>query len=152
MIPSKRNRLFPTSHDKHIYMGGLPDDAQDLCNSLRYLRREIKARSGLAPTPDSRVFQIQWFNARYVAMQSGELGLTTNQISGLFQRLKRRSGITISAHRLRHTMATQVGSLPEPPLGLLKKTLGHTQLSTTMIYVNPNLESLRQIQRVLPTI
>ena len=49
VIPSKRNRLFPTSHDKHIYMGGLPDDAQDLCNNLRYLRRKIKARSGLAP-------------------------------------------------------------------------------------------------------
>ncbi len=127
------------------------DTELELMNSLKWLGQRILFASGELPAPASKVLQIQWFNHKY-RCKHGEYGLTEEQISGAFGRIKKITGLVISPHRLRHTMATEIGSLPEAPLALLKVMLGHTSLQTTMLYVNPSLASLRQVQGLLPVI
>ncbi|WP_019590533.1 site-specific integrase [Thioalkalivibrio sp. ALE20] len=78
-------------------------------------------------------------------------GIDASQISYFFRRLGESLGEPISPHRLRHTFGTFIGRQPNPPLRALQHQLGHTNLSTTMQYVEPDMGQLRQMVDHLPT-
>lgn len=70
------------------------------------------------------------------------VGLSSKGISGCVARLAERAGLgVVHAHRLRHTIATQVlahgGSLVEA-----RELLGHARSDTTMIYAKTDLAAL----------
>jgi len=71
--------------------------------------------------------------------------LTRQGISGIVARLAARAGLgTVHAHRLRHTLATQVltagGSLAEA-----RELLGHSHADVTINYARTDLDSLRAL-------
>ncbi len=72
-------------------------------------------------------------------------GPTTSQILGIFEYLSDCIGVTISPHRLRHTIATELMVEPERNVLLVKELLGHTVLSTTMLYVSTPTEAIRNL-------
>jgi site-specific recombinase XerD len=51
--------------------------------------------------------------------------------------------VTVSTHRLRHTMATNLATGLNPDLKSLQYLLGHTNLATTLEYVTPEMSQLR---------
>ncbi|WP_224653822.1 tyrosine-type recombinase/integrase [Pectobacterium versatile] len=61
-------------------------------------------------------------------------------IRSFFNRLSRDCGFLVSAHRFRHTLATELMKTPERNLLLVKDLLGHRNVSTTMEYVELNME------------
>ncbi len=70
-------------------------------------------------------------------------------VEHLFQKYSRKSGIKATPHLLRHSVATALASMGISPQ-VIQKILGHSNLSTTMIYakmtddyVRKSLESLR---------
>jgi len=72
-------------------------------------------------------------------------GLTKHQVEGFFKKLSKLSGERISAHRLRHTMATLMAqSGDNPDLKSLQYILGHTDIRTTMEYIEPQKEHLEK--------
>lgn len=77
-------------------------------------------------------------------------GIRVSQISGFFRKLGDVLGQRISPHRLRHTLGTEIGRQENPPLRALQHLLGHTNLSTTMQYVEPDMGQLRQLVDHLP--
>jgi integrase len=90
---------------------------------------------------DQPVFRLHLFNPKF----SG-FGLTKHQIEGFFKKLSKLSGERISVHRLRHTMATLVAQSGETPdLKSLQYILGHTDIRTTMGYVEPKKEHLARV-------
>ena len=85
------------------------------------------------------VFDISLFHPRFKCKGR----LNESAISNFFGRLSRKTGIRISAHLLRHTIATQLASMGRyKDLQLL---LGHASISSTIIYVHPPLDSVRQL-------
>ncbi len=85
------------------------------------------------------VFDIGLFNSRY----EPNLGLSIDSISGFFKRLSNKTSIRISAHRLRHTFATELskaGRYKE-----LQNLLGHSSVSMTMKYIHPNVNRIRSL-------
>ncbi|WP_349432707.1 site-specific integrase [Methylomarinum sp. Ch1-1] len=87
------------------------------------------------------VFRLQLFNDRF----SG-YSLTKWQIEGFFKKLTKLSGTRISAHRLRHTFATLIAQSGEnPDLKSLQYILGHTDIRTTMAYIEPQKKHLEQV-------
>ncbi len=61
----------------------------------------------------------------------------------LVKRLGRRAGIPADlqrAHVLRHTMATRWAARPGANLEVLRRQLGHADLKTTQIYMQPDDE------------
>jgi integrase/recombinase XerD len=69
--------------------------------------------------------------------------LTYEDVDSLFRRLRRKTGITVTPHMLRHTMLTmlaELGWLPE----LLQERAGHASFQQTyQTYVHPSKEALR---------
>lgn len=83
-----------------------------------------------------QVFNATLFRAAYKGNR-----MTVEQLSEALKRISRGSGVLISSHRFRHTFATQLAK--EGNLRDLQKMLGHTNLSTTMEYVEPSVNQMR---------
>ena len=94
------------------------------------------------------VFKLQLFTDKY----QGTV-LSSEQVAGFFKKLSRYSGEIISSHRLRHTMATQVAQSGEnPDIRSLQYIMGHTNIRTTLEYVEPQTKHLRTVINKLPKI
>lgn len=115
----------------------------DLVADLEYLYQRTREVLGRAPRPEEQVFNGALFNARY---QSDTL--TRDQVTRFFQALSKELGQPVSAHRLRHTMATHLA--PTGQIRSLQEVLGHTNVKTTMTYVHPDLEQLTAFLGHLP--
>ncbi|ELQ9312326.1 site-specific integrase [Serratia marcescens] len=62
-----------------------------------------------------------------------------------YRRLSRECGFDVSSHRFRHTFATELMKSPDRNIKLAKEILGHRNVSTTMEYINLDLEVAGQI-------
>lgn len=64
-------------------------------------------------------------------------GLSTTAIHKRLMRYRAEAGVTLTAHRLRHTFANDLISV-DVPVTTIQKLLGHTWLETTQTYVAAN--------------
>ncbi len=69
-------------------------------------------------------------------------------IEHMFQRYSRKSGIKITPHLLRHSIATALAS-KGVPIQVIQKILGHSSVSTTTIYAKLTDEYIRKSLEVL---
>lgn len=66
-----------------------------------------------------------------------------DRVSNVFEYISKRIGIQISPHRFRHTPGTNLMKQPDRNLHLVKKLLGHTDIRTTLEYVEPDINSMK---------
>jgi len=88
--------------------------------------------------------------ALFVRVKAPRGSLTSSAVSSVVAAAARRAGLgSVGAHRLRHTVATQMlrsgASLPE-----IGQVLRHRHMSTTAIYAKTDREALREIARPWP--
>lgn len=94
-----------------------------------------------ANQPNSdQIFNITRFNSKY----HGSL-TNVDQVSGFYKRLAKKTGITVSTHRFRHTMASQIGNSPNANILALSNILGHSDLKITRQYVEMDLKPQREL-------
>ena len=117
----------------------------ELTRDLEILHARTEQRLGRPPAPRHQVFNVTLFYARYLGTQ-----MTEDQLAGFFQRLSTRVGEKITPHRLRHTMATLLAAHGD--IRTLQEILGHTNISTTMGYVHPDVERMRSLVSRLPSL
>jgi len=114
-----------------------------LAPDLLRLKRETEAVLDCPVNPSSQVFQWPLFAAQRERLKHQEM--TVWQLDHFFKRLSAAMQTRISAHRIRHTTATELAN-KAPNLRLVQELLGHTDLRTTTGYVHPDLQ---QMQRLL---
>jgi site-specific recombinase XerD len=73
--------------------------------------------------------------------------LTYHAAHRMFERVNQRAGTTATLHALRHTAAYRMAEDPALPLTDVQFVLGHAQLSTTQLYLNPREEEV--VRRLL---
>ncbi len=115
----------------------IPDEIYDDLRELeeKTLEYSMKTRAELKR---DQVFRVQLFNPEYARYE-----MHTDQVFGFFRRLSQDLGERISAHRLRHTMATLLAAGGKVDLKTLQYILGHTDVRTTMGYLHPDPKTLR---------
>lgn len=69
-----------------------------------------------------------------------DAAMALQKIRSFFRRLSKECGFTVSPHRFRHTLATELMKSPERNLQLVKDLLGHRSVSTTMEYVELQMD------------
>jgi integrase len=117
--------------------------------------RDIRHRTQEVAGP-SRIFsEAQIFNinlwrqqSRYrrAEMDNGQLGSFFRKLNRALKHPQENHSAAIqhlSCHRFRHTFATEFAR--QGDLRTLQEILGHTNISTTMRYVHPDLDSMRQL-------
>lgn len=109
---------------------------------LQYLHEmSLKWYSGLK-TKD-RVFVLARFvDSRFA--KSSTIKASEFQISAFFRRVQKHTGTNISAHKVRHTTASELMNKTNNPK-LVQTLLGHTNLSTTMLYVHPDMDEMKNL-------
>lgn len=70
--------------------------------------------------------------------------MTVDHVAQMFRKLTKLFERPISAHRIRHTTATEMARNTEN-IRLVQEILGHTDLRTTFIYVEPDFGSMRHL-------
>jgi len=101
---------------------------------------------------DDYIFVIRRFNKRYAVNEDNPFQMQREQVTGFFKRLSKKIECRIGAHRLRHTTATQLcnPATGGADLSATQDLLGHVELTTTRIYVHPNLDRVRAAINKLP--
>jgi integrase len=118
---------------------------QQLIDDLTELHQRTTERLYKKPSRNHQVFNVSLFYERYKGPK-----LREDQIGGFFHRLSNALGEPITPHRLRHTMATQLAVHGD--IRTLQEILGHSNLSTTMGYVHPDMGRMRTLIDRLPNL
>jgi integrase len=112
--------------------------AQPLQAELGVLERESRTRLGRRCLPGEQVFNVTLFNPHYKAK-----GMTVDHVSAAFRRIREQTGVAVSAHRFRHTFASQLAK--QGRIKELQQVMGHTDVRTTLGYVQPDLEGMAEL-------
>lgn len=102
------------------------------------LARLTQARLGRMFRADEQVFNLTLFKSGY----KGKV-LTVEHVSAAFRRIRENSGIEVSPHRFRHTFATKLAK--QGKIRDLQQMMGHSDVRTTLGYVQPDLNNMRQM-------
>ncbi|WP_172600394.1 tyrosine-type recombinase/integrase [Sulfurivermis fontis] len=119
----------------------VPQVVEDLTELYRRTCERLKGKPG----KHYQVYNVSLFYPRYKGPE-----LKEDQIGGFFHRLSEALEEPITSHRLRHTMATMLAVHGD--IRTLQEILGHTNLSTTMVYVHPDVERMRSLMARLPNL
>lgn len=112
----------------------------ELSHYLKHLIEKTEAIIKRKLRDDDFIFDITRFNDRYALGRDG--GMQPEAITGFFKRLTLKSGITVGAHRFRHTFATALCNPSDnspPDIFAAQRILGHTNLQTTRGYVQTSM-------------
>ena len=116
---------------------------------LKLRKRTLSQRgsSDYAAIGQDQVFNVSLFYKRYRGTR-----MTTEQISGFFRRLAEVSGVRVSAHQMRHTLATELTRGDQPDFKAVAALLGHTDIRTTLRYVHTDTAQMRRLLTRLPVL
>ena len=113
---------------------------------LLRLKRETEAALDGPVVPSSQAFRWPLFATPRRRLR--HIDMTEWQMDRFFQRLSAALEAPISAHRIRHTIATDLANKTHN-LGLVQELLGHTDIRTTMSYIHPDLGQMRRMIETL---
>lgn len=83
-----------------------------------------------------QVFNITLFNERYKGKK-----MTEEQLSGFFRNLSDKSKVSISSHRFRHRLASDLSS--NTHIKNVQEVLGHRDVKTTLEYVSSDFAQIK---------
>lgn len=105
------------------------------------LKHLLTCAAEAGATPADRLFDVSLYTAgRKSSSEKKEVVEMLQKVRSFFRRLSRECGFTVSPHRFRHTLATELMKAPERNLLLVKDLLGHRSVSTTMEYVELKMD------------
>lgn len=86
----------------------------------------------------------QLFNVNLFSVRTKRERMNSDQVKRFFNQLSRYCGTRISPHRFRHTLATDLMRSKGRDVYLTQQVCGHTDLRSTMQYINPDVDTLRE--------
>lgn len=110
---------------------------------LPYLEQLLWRASLLNFKTEDQLFNVNRFSDHKNSRMSNVL--TVDRVSNVFEYISKRIGIQVTPHRFRHTLGTDLMKEPERNLHLVKELLGHTNIKTTLEYVEADLGSIKML-------
>ncbi len=89
---------------------------------------------------DDQLFNVSRFDGR---RKEESTNMDHPPLRAFFRRLSRECGCAISPHRFRHTIATNLMSLPDRNIKMAQELLGHSTPAVTLQYVETDLNRVR---------
>lgn len=111
-------------------MDGLAPHIQRLVDEAR--------RAGFAA--DDQLFNVNRFSRHYKRHE-----MNSDQVEAMYKKLIIRLGVRMTPHRFRHTLATDLMKQPERNIHLTKNLLNHSNIATTMSYIEADYDHMRDV-------
>ncbi|MCS9385048.1 tyrosine-type recombinase/integrase, partial [Pseudomonas aeruginosa] len=113
-----------------------------------YRRRLRKKNSILCPgivdhyrfADDDQLFNVNRFSPHYKSKV-----MNSDQVEAMYRKLTEKVGVRMTPHRFRHTLATDLMKAPERNIHLTKCLLNHSNIQTTMSYIEADYDHMRAV-------
>lgn len=90
-------------------------------------------RAGFAD--DDQLFNVNRFSPHYKSKV-----MNSDQVEAMYRKLTETVGVRMTPHRFRHTLATDLMKAPERNIHLTKCLLNHSNIQTTMSYIEADYD------------
>lgn len=115
-----------------------------ICNNLLpWLKLILLKAKQLDFKREDQLFNVNRYSPRKRYNSAKELSL--DRLSNVFEYISKTVGARITPHRFRHTLGTELMKTPERDLHLVKSLMGHTNIRTTLEYVEADMASMKSI-------
>lgn len=71
--------------------------------------------------------------------------MNSDQVEAMYRKLTEKVGVRMTPHRFRHTLATDLMKAPERNIHLTKCLLNHSNIQTTMSYIEADYDHMRAV-------
>ena len=71
--------------------------------------------------------------------------MNSDQVEAMYRKLTEKVGVRMTPHRFRHTLATDLMKAPERNIHLTKCLLNHSNIQTTMSYIEADYDHMRTV-------
>lgn len=95
-------------------------------------------RAGFAD--DDQLFNVNRFSPHYKSKV-----MNSDQVEAMYRKLTEQVGVRMTPHRFRHTLATDLMKAPERNIHLTKCLLNHSNIQTTMSYIEADYDHMRAV-------
>jgi len=90
--------------------------------------------------PGDQLFNVNRFSRHY----RGSV-MNSDQVEAMYKKLIEKLGVRMTPHRFRHTLATDLMKQPERNIHLTKNLLNHSNIATTMSYIEADYDHMRDV-------
>lgn len=133
-----RDRLIrvrgETEKTHREFMIPIPDALMGQLETLMHAAKALRFQ------PGDQLFNVNRFSGHYRRQV-----MNSNQVEAMYKKLTAMTGIRMTPHRFRHTIASELMTLPERNIYLTKKLLNHSNIATTMDYIEPDYDMMREV-------
>ncbi|VXC22292.1 putative tyrosine recombinase XerC [Pseudomonas sp. 8Z] len=91
-------------------------------------------------SPGDQLFNVNRFSRHYKRQE-----MNIDQIEAMYRKLTEKLGVRMTPHRFRHTLATDLMRQPERNIHLTKSLLNHSNIATTMGYIEADYDHMRSV-------
>ncbi|MRT63378.1 tyrosine-type recombinase/integrase [Pseudomonas sp. CAH-1] len=105
-----------------------------------HIERIVTAAIKMGFKDEDQLFNVNRFSIHYRSKT-----MNIHQIEDMFKKLTHAFGIRMTPHRFRHTLATDLMRQPERNIHLTKALLNHSNIATTMSYIEVDYEHMRAV-------
>ncbi|EGH12785.1 Phage integrase, partial [Pseudomonas amygdali pv. morsprunorum str. M302280] len=95
-------------------------------------------RVGFAPT--DQIFNVNRYSGYY-----RRESMNSDQVEAMYKKLTAMAGTRMTPHRFRHTIASELMKQPERNIHITKNLLNHSNIATTMEYIEPDYDLMRDV-------
>ncbi|RMU07077.1 site-specific integrase, partial [Pseudomonas savastanoi] len=107
---------------------------------MAQLETIMNAAKAVGFQPEDQLFNVNRFSGHYRRQE-----MNSHQVEAMYKKLTAMTGVRMTPHRFRHTIASELMTLPERNIYLTKKLLNHSNIATTMDYIEPDYEMMRAV-------
>ncbi|HEY0289930.1 MAG TPA: site-specific integrase [Pseudomonas sp.] len=107
---------------------------------MPHLERIMTAARALDFLPKDQLFNVNRFSGHYRRKE-----MNSDQVEAMFKKVTAMTGVRITPHRFRHTIASELMRQPERNIHLTKTLLNHSNIATTMEYLEPDYDMMREV-------
>lgn len=105
-----------------------------------HLSRLLKEAEKAGFADDDQLFNVNRFSPHYKSKV-----MNSDQVEAMYRKLTEKVGVRMTPHRFRHTLATDLMKAPERNIHLTKCLLNHSNIQTTMSYIEADYDHMRAV-------
>ncbi len=105
-----------------------------------HVRRLLLEAERLGFTPSDQLFNVNRFSPHYKRAE-----MNSDQVEAMYKKLIDKLGVRMTPHRFRHTLASDLMKQPERNIHLTKSLLNHSNIATTMSYIEADYDHMREV-------
>lgn len=105
-----------------------------------HIQRILRAAADHGFSDEDQLFNVNRFSIHYRSKT-----MNIHQIEGMYKKLTNAIGVRMTPHRFRHTLATDLMRQPDRNIHLAKTLLNHSNIATTMSYIEVDYEHMRAV-------